>query len=718
MRHFIVFAIFCLISPNVQAQGNFQEKNYLSIIDNFNTLKLDTIWEYCPNVDTAQCVWQSINSITLENTNGTPSQWNGIGWFRKAFTIPDSLKNKPLYFQIAHWGASEIYLDDVKVVTYGKISDKSALEITYLPKDPITFIADNRPVHYLTVHYSNHRQFLPGVPAKLKGFSLGISSLISSSSQKYFTNARFMVSISFTLAFSIFFFFVYIFYPRRLASLMAAIWLLHFSIIFIGTFLESFITDGELSRMTTLVWASCVATINGSVLLFYYALYYGKLPKRSRIVVLIMVVLIVLIWTVPVIINFIGLFNMLYYIEIFRILYLGYRKDRNNFWILAIGQPLSLFLFMLAIANAFGVFSDIEISAAQTFFSILSDLCLPIMLSLQLAWEYGSSNRLLQKQVTQLKILSEDNLLKEQEKQHILATQNETLEKQVTERTTELNKSLTDLKATQNQLIQSEKLASLGELTAGIAHEIQNPLNFVNNFSELSVDLVKDLKEEIEKPSQDKEYIGELFDDLSQNQEKINHHGKRASSIVKGMLEHSRSSTGVKELTDINKLADEYLRLSYHGLRAKDNSFNADFKTDFEGNLPKIEVIPQDIGRVLLNLINNAFYAVNQRNTVVETGHALSLPKYQPTVSVSTQQIDNQIIIKVKDNGLGMPESVRAKVFQPFFTTKPTGQGTGLGLSLAYDIVTKGHGGTLDMESTERVGTEFIITLPLKNKEL
>ncbi len=283
--------------------------------------------------------------------------------------------------------------------------------------------------------------------------------------------------------------------------------------------------------------------------------------------------------------------------------------------------------------------------------------------------------------------------------------------------------ALQDLKATQAQLIQSEKLASLGELTAGIAHEIQNPLNFVNNFSELSVDLANELKEEIDKieiPEKDKNYIGEILTDLSQNQEKINHHGKRASSIVKGMLEHSRASTGVKELTDINKLADEYLRLSYHGLRAKDKDFNADFTTDFEENLPKIEVIPQDIGRVLLNLINNAFYAVNERANQLRSGNFESSPNvaaeqpYTPSVFVSTKQVRNAIEIRVKDNGIGMSEATKAKVFQPFFTTKPTGQGTGLGLSLAYDIVTKGHGGTLDVFSTEGVGTEFTIVLKEK----
>jgi two-component system, NtrC family, sensor kinase len=317
---------------------------------------------------------------------------------------------------------------------------------------------------------------------------------------------------------------------------------------------------------------------------------------------------------------------------------------------------------------------------------------------------------------------------KDEEERKQLQAQKKQLEVQVAERTAELTQqkevlesALEQLKATQAQLIQSEKLASLGELTAGIAHEIQNPLNFVNNFSELSVDLAKELKEEMDKSpltpeggiiisSKDKDYICEILNDLSQNQQKINHHGKRASSIVKGMLEHSRMSTGVKELTDINVLADEYLRLSYHGLRAKDKDFNADFKTEFQDSLSKIEVIPQDLGRVLLNLINNAFYAVNQRKQLASSSQLDA--SYTPSVFVSTQQVGNQIIIKVKDNGTGMPESVKAKIFQPFFTTKPTGQGTGLGLSLAYDIVTKGHGGTLEVVSTEGVGTEFIVSLP------
>lgn len=304
-------------------------------------------------------------------------------------------------------------------------------------------------------------------------------------------------------------------------------------------------------------------------------------------------------------------------------------------------------------------------------------------------------------------------LVQEEENNRILEAKKLDLEYQVAERTAEITKqkeelqqALEHLKATQEQLIQSEKLASLGELTAGIAHEIQNPLNFVNNFSEVSVELLDELKSERARPKEDRDegLEAEILDDIFQNLEKINHHGKRASSIVTGMLQHSRASTGKKEPVNLNALADEYLRLSYHGLRAKDKSFNAKMNTFFDESLPKVNVIPQDFGRVLLNLINNAFYAVQARS--------LSQPEnYMPTVTVSTQNTDQGIIIKVGDNGTGIPEELKSKIFQPFFTTKPTGQGTGLGLSLAYDIVTKGHGGTIELDSVEGEGTTFTITL-------
>jgi two-component system NtrC family sensor kinase len=271
-----------------------------------------------------------------------------------------------------------------------------------------------------------------------------------------------------------------------------------------------------------------------------------------------------------------------------------------------------------------------------------------------------------------------------------------------------LNDTLFELKKTHAQLVQSEKMASLGELTAGIAHEIQNPLNFVNNFSEVSIELIEEVLEERAKsdPERDETLEAELLGDITNNLEKIAHHGKRADAIVKGMLMHSRTSSGVKEPTAINALCDEYLRLSYHGLRAKDKSFNATIKTDFDPSIQPINALSQDLGRVVLNLLTNAFYAVNEKKQQNPTG-------YEPTVSVTTKSLGDKVEISVSDNGNGIPKKVIDKIFMPFFTTKPTGQGTGLGLSLSYDIITQSHGGELIVETKEGEGTEFIIRLPV-----
>jgi signal transduction histidine kinase len=275
--------------------------------------------------------------------------------------------------------------------------------------------------------------------------------------------------------------------------------------------------------------------------------------------------------------------------------------------------------------------------------------------------------------------------------------------RQLEEAKVRVDATLTELKATQTQLIQKEKLASLGELTAGIAHEIQNPLNFVNNFSEVSAELVDELKEELARG--DTGEANAIADDLKQNLQKIHHHGGRAASIVKGMLEHSRTSTGEKQSTNLNALADEYLRLAYQGLRAKAKDFNCELVTDFAADLAPIAVVPQEIGRVLLNLYNNAFYAVHEKQKTAPAG-------YKPTVMVRTHQANGHVEIRVRDNGAGIPEAIKSKIFQPFFTTKPTGEGTGLGLSLSYDIITKGHGGTLAVKTDSGLFTEFIITLP------
>jgi len=313
----------------------------------------------------------------------------------------------------------------------------------------------------------------------------------------------------------------------------------------------------------------------------------------------------------------------------------------------------------------------------------------------------------LKKQIVQKELDSE------MQRRQLIEEQKNELEKTVEQRTSELRQSFQELKSTQTQLVQQEKMASLGELTAGIAHEIQNPLNFVNNFSEVNKEMLEELIAERLKPKAARDEAAEidLINNVIVNEEKISQHGKRADAIVKGMLQHSRTSSGQKELTDINALADEYLRLAYHGMRAKDKTFNAEINTEFDSSVGKISVVPQDIGRVILNLINNAFYAVNEK-------HKENISAYEPAVSVTTVRIDDHVLIRIADNGNGIPQKIIDKIFQPFFTTKPTGQGTGLGLSLAYDIV-KAHGGEIKVENLPAVqvgkgneGTEFIVQLP------
>ena len=335
--------------------------------------------------------------------------------------------------------------------------------------------------------------------------------------------------------------------------------------------------------------------------------------------------------------------------------------------------------------------------------------------SFSVIWGFGTwlTNRRQRKELTKAR----EKAIIEEKNNKIMAEMKAQLEVQVAQRTSELTRqkeelehALIELKSTQSQLIQAEKMASLGELTAGIAHEIQNPLNFVNNFSEVNNELIGELKTEWSKaePERDKNLEQELLNDITQNLDKINYHGKRADAIVKGMLQHSRISTGQKDPTDINALADEYLRLSYHGLRAKNKSFNATLKTNFDTTIGEIDIVAQDVGRVLLNLINNAFYAVNEKFHRLKDSNS-----YEPTVSVSTRKINQSVEIIVEDNGDGMPPELRDKIFQPFFTTKPTGEGTGLGLSISYDII-KTHGGEIRVESSQGNGSKFVITLPIK----
>ena len=389
----------------------------------------------------------------------------------------------------------------------------------------------------------------------------------------------------------------------------------------------------------------------------------------------------------------------------------SHKKDRFTKQVVIGAMPL---IFLWAIVTQF---SSNSFFAGINFFERIKiyldnnigtmQVASTVWFILLFSWFLFIRFNMLRKESAQ-KSLDNERLAKEKEieRNELILKQKIELEEQVVERTADLKQSLDELKSTQAQLIQSEKMASLGELTAGIAHEIQNPLNFVNNFSDVNTELLTELIAERLKPKaeRDESLEANIINDVIGNEEKINHHGKRADIIVKSMLQHSRTSTGKKESTDINALADEYLRLSYHGLRAKDKDFNADFKTDFDESIGKIEVVPQDIGRVLLNLFNNAFYSVNEKKKK-------SNGTFEPTVTVTTKRAGDKIELSVKDNGTGIPQNVLDKIYQPFFTTKPTGEGTGLGLSLSYDII-KAHSGELKVETKEGEGATFTLIIP------
>ncbi|MFN8347222.1 MAG: ATP-binding protein [Spirosomataceae bacterium] len=644
-----------------------------------------------------------------------------IGWFRRPIKVAPGLAGKPLYLNIHQIGASEIYLDGKLLQKVGLVSINPAKEVPRLQASfiPISFPDTN--LHVLAVRFSFTKAnfYYPGTSRKT--FELRLVDIIRSGENIFnepkLTTGIICLCIGIFLVFSILHFSFFVSNRRQKVSLYLGFTMLFFVFTLLSTLLENSFRRLTFEQINELIGDTSfycgILFINASLYL------YLNRPFRTffYLQALIMVISVgchIFAISLPLVLE-VWPFFLLIFIDFIRVSILA-DKQRNPNAKVPIYSLLTVagcFIIVIIFSVLMGTFIQDYKSIENyidyiTLFTIglfmIMCLSIPVGLSFSLVREYSRTHQALRKKIQETEALSAKNLAHEQEKQQLLANQNELLEMQVTERTAELESSLETLKTTQAQLIQSEKLAGLGELTAGIAHEIQNPLNFVNNFSEVSVELVDEMHEELDKG--DWTETKAIANDIKQNLHKISHHGKRAGNIVKGMLEHSRQATGERELTDMNALADEYLRLAYHGLRAKDRDFNSGFSLEPDENLPKIHLVAQDMGRVLLNLINNAFYAVNERRKSGETG-------YQPKVTVKTQTVDHQIEVRVSDNGTGISEGTKAKIFQPFFTTKPTGQGTGLGLSLAYDIVTKGHGGTIEAESQEGEGTVFIIRLPV-----
>ncbi len=660
-----------------------------------------------PDFDDSQ--WQNIDP-TLDVYYLPQMRQQPIGWLRIHFHVDSSLLNKPLAYHIFQSIASQVYLNGKLANTYGVVStDKDKIK-EWRPSNDPEGIVFTQPEQTVAVRFSLQKSdYIVSVISNYNGFVFRINDVNRAAQFRELSHQFPNEYLSFFTFFFVVSIINFILYVNSSSNKGYLLFFLTYFINAVCYLFGFFVITGNVS----------LNFINYSQLLFYLTLYLtpflfyltirAVFSSKKNFLYWMNIVLAVfcivpmfyLIFPLPLYLILLALITLTNGIESTRITIASYRRGNKKAAILIIGfivYWLSFSLSILAILKP-------ELYVERTFnfpdlLWVIAIISNPLVLVIYLSLDFANTSKQLAKKLIEVEKLSS-------EKQQILLSQNETLELQVTQRTSQLNQSLEELKSTQQQLIQSEKMASLGELTAGIAHEIQNPLNFVNNFSEVSNEMLEEMNEELDKG--DIEEAKLISNDIKQNLEKINHHGKRADAIVKGMLQHSRQSKGAKEPININALCDEYLRLSYHGLRAKDKLFNADFKTDFDESIGKINIVPQDMGRVLLNLFYNAFYATSEK----QKAESLKQNEYKPLVYVQTKKINNKIEITVSDNGNGIPSNIIDKIFQPFFTTKPTGQGTGLGLSLTYDIITKEHNGTIRVESKEGKGSAFIIHLPL-----
>ncbi len=665
--------------------------------------------------------WPFVSSnFSADNIYGKP--WAGFAWFRKKIKIDSTLYNKPVGIMLNQRAASEIYLNGKLIKRFGQIGSDTIEEDLYNPANtPFIALFDTSSVQVFAIRYSNQKASQNfkrfGNPAKYIGFFLSIrktDKLIDTFFEDTILNTTLFTTFTVSfLAFTLLNLLMFFFYSKGKENFYFALYTGSATLIFGFIAYNNLIHQiSAIKYMTELALVMLIPLLFASFVFFLYSVFYHKMPWQFWPIIVVGTIISIISLTplrwkfdfsyvlVP--------FILILVIEGLRVTIQAIIRKKRNAVVIGAGVAIFSLSIMLFVANSFISASIQEFFGDSVIFAGIFSL--PLTMLIYLARERARTRTDLENRIVEVQELSEKAI--EQEKREAELRVENTRKEVELQKAAELKSAYEnletaheELKSTQKQLIQSEKMASLGELTAGIAHEIQNPLNFVNNFSDLNKELLEELKEEVD--NENIEEVKSIADDVIDNEQKINHHGKRAEAIVKGMLLHSRGSSGQKEPTDINALCDEYLRLSYHGFRAKDKSFNADYKLEIDGSIPKIEVVPQDIGRILLNLINNAFYAVNEKLKQ-------NVNEFKPLVVVSTKLLGNKVEIRVQDNGNGIPDSVKEKIFQPFFTTKPTGQGTGLGLSLSYDIV-KAHDGDLKVESTEGEGTEFIIRIPIHN---
>ena len=637
------------------------------------------------------------------------------GWFRLKLKLDKDFGNIQFGLNRGGWAATDIYVDGNFVESFGNTGTRGQRFKEYNPidKTSVPLNLETGKEHLLAIHFVDYLSSLPvyqlrsGTSGGVRWETMkGLQYFISLDGQpnadlmtlKHSRRTLFFRSIwlSVTLLLALLFWLLTILNPKERAIL--SLISIYSSFSALSNLSRFFLADQDISfvafRINDLLQKFSYWMVLITSFFIVTTILNFKLPRNFKRLLLTYF----FIGALTVFFNFYKVFSYINFVigflGIMYILASSLKKLKGAQWAIVGGVMLSvLFASIYAITDLLHIFRGglpglILLTCSYFLFS----LSLVVYISLR----FREIMRDVRENARQVVRLSE-------EKREQALNQQVILEQQVKERTAELSQSLDNLRTTQSQLIQSEKMASLGELTAGIAHEIQNPLNFVNNFSEVNKELLLELSEEARKGNMEEVMI--IADNVIGNEEKINQHGKRADAIVKGMLQHTRTSSGQKERTDINALCDEYLRLAYHGLRAKDKNFNANRNTDFDASIGKINIVPQDIGRVILNVINNSFYAVGERQKAEGLG-------YEPLVIISTKKLNDKVEIKIKDNGNGIPQKILDKIFQPFFTTKPTGQGTGLGLSLAYDIV-KGHGGEIKVETEEGEGSLFTITLPL-----
>ena len=687
--HFLVVFLMCNSYAFAQIVTHFTPKDFTERGELL--IYLNKGWEYQANGTNS---WQPIDPLHLYDAI-TNEKGKIDGWLRFCFTVDSVIASEPLYMRFTYFGSASVFINGKLVQRQNENSklrtyDIKTLKITGTKKNILMIHIKDRKLGFPIYSYKDDFRSFKSYTVRLlnREYLEFYNPLLDKIA--FFYHLWIIALAIFSFLFGILFF-----VNKRNTNLLY--------ITLSNTLLCLAIYSIYVTNMMDLSFPDYLLFLY-AFRVFYWSFIFVLILTVFKLIGVQLTKLIKFIFIVIIVISIAEIIidssNLLIVIMSMVFLFITSQVIRRiKFikgaqWYVIIGL-ISTVVFTI-IYNLVIVAFEVDINSN---FSLLTAtgiaLSFPISLFFYLSFRFREINQEVVHNANEIVRLSEEKRVQAESQQKML-------EEEVNKQTVELRKSLQELRSTQAQLIQSEKMASLGELTAGIAHEIQNPLNFVNNFSEVSQELIDEMKAEMANGNyQDAE---QLAIDVKENLNKIHHHGKRADAIVKGMLQHSRTSSGKKEPTDINALCDEYLRLAYHGLRAKDKSFNAKFETKLDPQVGVLDIVPQDIGRVLLNLINNAFYATDERKKKGEAN-------YEPMVTIETKKLKDMVSISVQDNGMGIPEVIKEKIFQPFFTTKPTGHGTGLGLSLSYDIV-KGHGGDFYVESSEGEFTRFTVLIP------